>query len=29
MRKAVKQALTSLPDLARKASVDIDPLSML
>jgi len=29
MRKALKQALTGLPDLARKASVDVDPLSVL
>jgi hypothetical protein len=29
MRKALKQALTSLPQLARKASVDVDPLSVL
>jgi primosomal protein N' (replication factor Y) len=29
MRTALKQALISLPDLARKASVDVDPLSVL
>ena len=29
MRKALKQALTSLPELARKTSVDVDPLNVL
>jgi primosomal protein N' (replication factor Y) len=29
MRKALKQALASVPELARKISVDVDPLSVL
>ena len=29
MRKALKQALTSVPELARKTSVDVDPLNVL
>jgi primosomal protein N' (replication factor Y) len=29
MRTALRQALASLPELARKASVDVDPLSVL
>jgi primosomal protein N' (replication factor Y) len=29
MRQALRDALTTLPDLARRASVDVDPLSVL
>ena len=29
MRDALKQALTQLPEIARKAIVDVDPLSVL
>jgi primosomal protein N' (replication factor Y) len=29
MRHAVREALKDLPELARKASVDVDPLSVL
>jgi primosomal protein N' (replication factor Y) len=29
MREAVRQALKELPEIARKASVDVDPLSVL
>jgi primosomal protein N' (replication factor Y) len=29
MREALRRALASLPDIARKASVDVDPLSVL
>ena len=29
MRNALKQALTTAPELARKTSVDVDPLSVL
>jgi hypothetical protein len=29
MRTALKQALASMPELARRVSVDVDPLSVL
>jgi primosomal protein N' (replication factor Y) len=29
MRQAIAQALTRHPDIARRTSVDVDPLSML